>query len=539
MVDVVSRIKLLFESKGAGKAAKETESIGRAQTRLGQASASAGRQFSAQASGMGGLVAAYAGAAANIFAITMAFGALSKAARAEETIAGVRTLAAAVGESGDEVLAKLQEITQGQVSMAEAAASANLALSAGFSLDQIEGLATVAVKASKALGRDLTDSLNRLVRGAAKVEPEILDELGIIVRLDVAVSKYAASVGKAASELTLFERSQAFTNAIITQGTDKFSVIDEKAASSIKSFEQLAAKLADFAQQFLGLVAGALGPVVDFITGNFLNTLAAAGLLGGIIFQKLADVGGAALTSLATKAEFAGTRITNFLGKTGATAAAQKLTQATKDLKFSGTDMKGQFTGMTAAARTTAISLLAKSKTTALTAVEQIKLRAALQGTIGVTGLYRDAVNAATASTSRLGVASRFAAGAFSLAAKGVGLLAKGFSLLIGVLGKLFFWVSMLQLLSSTIGKLVFGIDLFAKAGEKLANFFKNFRRELTVANDTQEIYMGLMCPRLPSDLAAAGIALEDITYKTRSFWQALTFQDADVAQRGGSGRRV
>ena len=525
---IISRIKLLFESKGAAKATKETESIGRAQTRLGQASASAGRQFSAQASGMGGLVSAYAGAAANIFAITMAFSALAKAARAEETIAGVRTLAASVGESGDEVLAKLQEITQGQVSMAEAAASANLALSAGFSLDQIEGLATVATKASKALGRDLTDSLNRLVRGAAKVEPEILDELGIIVRLDVAVSNYAASVGKAASELTLFERSQAFTNAIITQGTDKFSVIDEKAASSIKTFEQLAAKLADFSQQLLGLVAGALGPLVDFITGNFLNTLAAAGLLGGIIFSKLAEVGGAALTSLATKAEMAGTRITNFLGKTGATAAANALTQATKDLKFSGTDMKGQFTGMTAAARTTAISLLAKSKTTALTAAEQIKLRAALQGTIGVTGLYRDAVNAATASTSRLGMASRFAAGAFGFAAKGVGLLAKGFSLLIGVLGKLFFWVSILQLLSSTIGKLVFGIDLFAKAGEKLANFFKTFRQELRVANDTQEIYMGLVSD-MPSTLAAAGIAIDEVTYKTKSFWQALTFQDADV----------
>ena len=134
MVDVVSRIKLLFQTQGADKAAKSTEKIGRAQTRLGQASASAGRQFSAQASGMGGLVTAYAGAAANIFAITMAFSALSKAARAEETIAGVRTLAAAVGESGDEVISKLQEITQGQVSMAEAAASANLALSAGFSL---------------------------------------------------------------------------------------------------------------------------------------------------------------------------------------------------------------------------------------------------------------------------------------------------------------------------------------------------------------------------------------------------------------------
>ena len=75
MVDFVSKIKLLFQTQGATKAAKETEKIGRAQTRLGQASASSGRQFSAQASGLGGLVAAYAGAAATIFAVTQAFAA--------------------------------------------------------------------------------------------------------------------------------------------------------------------------------------------------------------------------------------------------------------------------------------------------------------------------------------------------------------------------------------------------------------------------------------------------------------------------------
>ena len=76
MVDVVSRIKMLFVAQGAEKVAKQTERVGRAQTRLGQTSASTGRQFSAQASGLGGLVSVYAGAAANIFALTQAFSAL-------------------------------------------------------------------------------------------------------------------------------------------------------------------------------------------------------------------------------------------------------------------------------------------------------------------------------------------------------------------------------------------------------------------------------------------------------------------------------
>ena len=61
-------VETAFKSKGARKVAKDTESIGRAQTRLGQASAGAGRSFAAQANGLGGLVGAYAGAAATIFA---------------------------------------------------------------------------------------------------------------------------------------------------------------------------------------------------------------------------------------------------------------------------------------------------------------------------------------------------------------------------------------------------------------------------------------------------------------------------------------
>ena len=36
---------------------------------------------------------------------------------------------------------------------------ANLALSSGFSADQIRNLAEISLKASRALGRDLTDSL--------------------------------------------------------------------------------------------------------------------------------------------------------------------------------------------------------------------------------------------------------------------------------------------------------------------------------------------------------------------------------------------
>ena len=81
MATIRNTIDTQFTSRGARAVREETESIGRAQTRLGQSSASAGRSFSAQSSGLGGLVGVYAAAAANVFAISAAFEALNAAAK--------------------------------------------------------------------------------------------------------------------------------------------------------------------------------------------------------------------------------------------------------------------------------------------------------------------------------------------------------------------------------------------------------------------------------------------------------------------------
>ena len=102
-------------------------------------------------------------------------------------------------------------------------------MSGGFGARGIEGLAEIAKGASIALGRDLADAFDRLTRGAIKLEPEILDELGIMVRLDDAVEKYAAQLGKGASALSQTERRQAFMNEILEQVAVKFGDIAEQA----------------------------------------------------------------------------------------------------------------------------------------------------------------------------------------------------------------------------------------------------------------------------------------------------------------------
>lgn len=272
---------------------KGSDKLNRSTTRLGQSSASAGRQFSAQAAGLGGLVGAYAGAAATVFALQQAFSALNRAAQVDNIIRGTQTLAAKVGENGNQILQSLQDITQGQVALGEAAEKANLALSTGFSTKQIEQLANISTKVSVALGRNLSDAFERLTRGAAKLEPELLDELGIFTKLEPATKAYAKEIGKAVNDLTEFERRQAFVNAIIEEGNRKFSEIDTSAPSAQKSLNRLSATLQDLGHKFGVLAAEALVPVIDFFTKDFTGAISVFALVA----RQLASSGLTSLTA--------------------------------------------------------------------------------------------------------------------------------------------------------------------------------------------------------------------------------------------------
>ena len=346
MATIRNTIDTQFTSRGARGVQQDTENVGRAQTRMGQASASAGRSFAAQSQGLGGLVGAYAGAAATVFALEAAFTALAKAAQAETIVKGTSALAAGIAQSGPRIIASLQEITQGQLTLAEAAQNANIGLSAGFDSTQIEGLTKVAMGASRALGRNLTDSLQRVFRGVAKLEPELLDELGIFVRIEPAVKAYARELGVAANSLSQFERGQAFANAAIEEGTRKFGMIDVSAPSAQKSLEQLNTQVMELALEFGQLLTQILLPFVNFLKNDAGNALV---LFGGIIllvFSKaLTGIGAFASGGITKFTVFADT----FIANTASMRAAIEALNVSQQ-RYMATLGKGGLTGMTGAA---------------------------------------------------------------------------------------------------------------------------------------------------------------------------------------------
>jgi len=370
LIEIVSTAKgLKVVAKDTEKLAKNVDKVDTAQKKaeksgakyhktekgIHQANLSSAKGFSKMNQSIGGgssgLVGAYATLAANVFAATAAFNALRSAAQVATLVEGFTFLADTAGRTSTVISRNIQGITNNALSMEQAMRTSAIAITSGFSTTQLERLVTVGKNASIALGRNLGDSIDRLIRGVAKLEPEILDELGILVRVDTASRKYAAGLGKVASELTDFEKRQAFLNATIEQGEEKYAALT--AAIDINAFDKLAGTFANMTQNVLNLVNTALKPLIAFFAQSQIAMFGAITFLAkgviGTMFPMLTDLG-KRYTDTAQKAHLAADAMKN--SSETAFKAAEKATAQSGSKK---TD-PGGFKAMVASAKKGALS---------------------------------------------------------------------------------------------------------------------------------------------------------------------------------------
>ena len=163
-------------SRGTDKLSKNTKELDRNMKGASKQSANSTKNFSKMSQGMGGLVGAYATLAAQVFAVSAAFQFLSEASQLKNLIAGQEALGATTGTAYKTITNSIIQATDAQLKYADAAKAAAIGTAAGLTAGQLTALGSAAKNASFALGRDLTDSFNRLVRGVTKAEPELLDE---------------------------------------------------------------------------------------------------------------------------------------------------------------------------------------------------------------------------------------------------------------------------------------------------------------------------------------------------------------------------
>lgn len=295
-IDVMVNGKMEKVSVDAAKLGKRLDNVGSsahtADRRLkgaAQASSGASKNFSKMSQGMGGLVGIYASFAAQVFALSAAFGFLKRAADLENLRKAQIDFASSSGLAIRTLTKNLQDSSQGMMDFKMAAQAAATGAAKGFSGAQLEELVVGATKASKGLGLEFEDTFNRLLRGVSKAEPELLDELGITLRLEEATERYANAIGKSRDALTTAERSQAVFVETMRQLNDTFGAIDPEANPFVqlqKTFQKI---VEDITQKAMPAVTG----LVNIINNNAQVAAGAFAALAVLILANIAGFGGA------------------------------------------------------------------------------------------------------------------------------------------------------------------------------------------------------------------------------------------------------
>lgn len=273
--------KMAAMAAGGANGVMSGQAYGNLRGSAGTTGASA-RDFANQSQGLGGLVRLYATYAANIFAVSAAFTALSNAMDTSNMVKGLDQLGASSGMALGSLSKRLVQVTDGAISMREAMEATAKASSSGMSSDAIIRMGKVAKQASQALGVDMSDAVSRITRGITKLEPELLDELGIFVRVDSVTKSYAKSVNKAAADVTDFEKRQAFANAVLDQASKKFGEIE----IDTNPYTQLLAATKDIGQATLEVVNVALVPMVKLLSSSPLALGSAIAALSVVLAKQ-------------------------------------------------------------------------------------------------------------------------------------------------------------------------------------------------------------------------------------------------------------
>lgn len=266
---------------GTSKGFNDTAgAAGRASRALGNTSGSARgatRDFAAMAKIGGRLPIMYAALASNVFVLQTAFESLKvgdQLNRLEQfgTIVGTMT-----GTPVQTLALSLQNATNGAISFEEAMRQASSASAYGFDSEQLEQFGLVARRAAAVLGVDMTDALNRVIKGVSKQEIELLDELGVTIRLNDAYENYVKQLNATSTgikytvdSLTTYQKQQAYANEVIAESTRRFGYLDD--ALKATSWEQFAANANSALRSLQQSAATYLNPVMDTLNTFLYQT---------------------------------------------------------------------------------------------------------------------------------------------------------------------------------------------------------------------------------------------------------------------------
>jgi hypothetical protein len=244
--------------------------------------------------GIGALVAGIGGAAVDM---------AKTAAETERLGTAFDQLAGKAGQSGDAILAAMQQAARGTVSNADLMASANRAMLLGVadSAGEMAQLMDVASARGKAMGESTSQAFSDLVTGIGRMSPMILDNLGITIDAQKAYDDYARQLGVTSQSLDDAGKKQAILNAVIQSSTDLVKDNKDAGDDAASNYERMDAALTN-AKDSLGSL---FGPAVAVVAQKIADAATSAAQALEQVGQK-SNLGQITQEALAAQASLGG-----------------------------------------------------------------------------------------------------------------------------------------------------------------------------------------------------------------------------------------
>ena len=255
-------------------------------------------------------------------------------------------MAASMGADGKALLEDLKRLSRGTISEFKLMEKAGTAMSMDIPAERLKGLMEIARATAKVTGQTVEQAFSDISLGVARQSKMILDNLGIMVNIEKANTKYAEAMKIVGRELTDIERKQAFLNATMEAGEEIVKRVGAETTSAAEAMQRYLARMEDtkkiVGNVFLSMAMGWQGLFVAVGAGfndlfailqnwysNLLSVCASLPSVFGKFFGDAAKQarGWAEQSALAAKEgwdqlEDIGNVITSLWSEVGATASA-------------------------------------------------------------------------------------------------------------------------------------------------------------------------------------------------------------------------
>ena len=285
----VEQLTIQFSGKGAGKLTGQLNSLSKAMNRLARRQIEANKETK-KGSGLSGIFGTKTKRNADglnklglsfstvrskmlLFNFAMALGVRQlidftrQSAKVEAMERGFNTLTGAT-ENSTKSLEKLKEATNGTMSEFDLFQQANNAMILGVSQssDEMAEMFDIAQRLGSALGRDTKTSVESLITGIGRQSRMMLDNIGIITKVDKANEEYARSLNKNVSQLTEAEKKQAFLNATMEAAREKVAMLGDEFITTQHQIDAFDAAMADLSTNVGKGLQGAFLPLMNAMT---------------------------------------------------------------------------------------------------------------------------------------------------------------------------------------------------------------------------------------------------------------------------------